>query len=57
VAVGGRVVATTLTYDSPEGGVSFTAMIPPAVGRVEVLAITGPRGRRRLERLTSGETP
>ena len=55
VAVGGRIVATSKTYESPGGGTSFTAMLPPEVfdlgGEVTVLSVSRDRGHPRLARL------
>lgn len=55
VAVDGRIVATTRTYDSPRGKTSFTAMLPPRVfehgGKVDVLSVAVDGSRRRLARL------
>jgi hypothetical protein len=55
VAVAGRIVATSRTYESPGGGTSFTAMLPARVfdhgGEIAVLSVSGDRGHSRLARL------
>jgi hypothetical protein len=55
VAVDGRIVATSRTYESTGGGIAFTAMLPPTVfeqgGEVTVLSASGGRGGPPLARL------